>query len=152
MVRLVGRALAFDKPMTVELAGSAVPVIVRSSAGEGVGDADLVLCLSHQTADAVARTGENLVVTVDNHGVVFAAELDLDDDPLTTSVVARIRRRIFREMSFGARVLRGRWTDNHYEVLSFDWDRGELSILPFGAGGPATSVEVVDGEPATAGS
>ena len=148
----MGRALAFDKLMTVELAGSAVPVVVRASAGEGVGDADLVLCLSHQTADAVARTGENLVVTVDGYGVVFAAELEPDDDPLVTSIVARIRRRIFREMSFGARVLRGRWTDDFYEVGSFDWNRGELSVLPFGAGGPATSVEVVNGEPATAGS
>jgi HK97 family phage prohead protease len=103
---------------------------------------DVPLVLDHVSSRRIARTGNErspLVLTEVTQGDVtglhvLAPSLDMSD-PDTAYIVPKLRSGLIDEMSFRFMITAGRWSDDweEYHIHSVDIDRGDVSIVGYGA-------------------
>jgi HK97 family phage prohead protease len=103
---------------------------------------DVPLVLDHTSSRRIARTGNassplmlSEVTSGETTGLqVLAPSLDLAD-PDTAYIVPKLRSGLIDEMSFRFMITSGRWSDDfdEYHIHSVDIDRGDVSIVGYGA-------------------
>lgn len=97
----------------------------------------------HRTWDAVSEIiGRTTDLYEDEHGLRFAAQLYVDENPDAKYVAQLIADRVLCEMSFGFRVVEGRWAtrdgEDVYELVKLELI--EISVVTKGAN-PLTSID-----------
>lgn len=103
---------------------------------------DVPLVLDHVSSRRIARTGNpnsplllREITDGDRTGLnVLAPSLDLGD-PDTAYIVPKLESGLIDEMSFRFMITSGRWSDDwtEYHIHSVDINRGDVSIVGYGA-------------------
>jgi HK97 family phage prohead protease len=103
---------------------------------------DVPLVLDHVSSRRIARTGNDAspllleeITSGETTGLhVVAPSLDAGD-PDVAYIVPKLRSGLIDEMSFRFSITSGRWNDafDEYHIHAVDIDRGDVSIVGFGA-------------------
>jgi HK97 family phage prohead protease len=104
---------------------------------------DVPLVLQHDPMKRVASTSNGSVqLTEDTTGLRVTAQLDAADQDVQY-IVPKIRAGLISEMSYRFNSMDGDWSPDFstYRVTSLDLNRGDVSIVAFGAN-PATTAAV----------
>lgn len=103
-------------------------------------DLDVPLVLAHDQLRRIARTTNGtLTLTEDAEGLRVQATLDPADADVAY-IAPKLRAGLIDEMSFGFRIVRGRWSPDYteYRIEETDMHRGDTAIVGWGAN-PFTS-------------
>jgi HK97 family phage prohead protease len=131
-------ASLFDEPYGVRTAGYRFEEVVRPGAFKrtlGMSP-DVVFRTEHGGPPLAATWSNDLRLGEDEKGLWYEVDLDTKD-PDVQSLIAKVERGVYRESSFAFRVPRDgdRWNDEHdsREILNCELDRGDVSVVTFGA-------------------
>src|ERR1039458_6818268 len=88
----------------------------------------------------LARTGRNMTLSEDSHGLRVEAELD-DDDPDVMLLNRKVKNGLIEDMSFAFKIVRQRWEngDTFRRILEASLHHGDVTVTPRGAN-PAAGV------------
>jgi uncharacterized protein len=95
---------------------------------------EVALLLNHEGLPLASTTAGSLSLWEDGDGLQVKAELDGERSDVR-DIAAAIRRKDIREMSFAFRATKQAWDEDYEEreVLEVDIDRGDVSVVTFGA-------------------
>jgi HK97 family phage prohead protease len=88
----------------------------------------------------LARTGRNMTLSEDSHGLRVEADLD-DDDPDVMLLSRKVQNGLIEDMSFAFKIVRQRWEngDTFRRILEASLHHGDVTVTPRGAN-PAAGV------------
>jgi HK97 family phage prohead protease len=88
----------------------------------------------------LARTGRNMTLSEDSHGLRVEADLD-DDDPDVMLLNRKVKNGLIEDMSFAFKIVRQRWENNDTfrRILEASLHHGDVTVTPRGAN-PAAGV------------
>lgn len=99
-------------------------------------DLDVPLVLQHNQLRRIARTSTGtLTLAETDEGLnVDAPSLDMRDQDVAY-IVPKLRAGLIDEMSFGFRIVRGKWSSDYteYRIDEVDIHRGDVAIVGYGA-------------------
>jgi len=99
-------------------------------------DLDVPLVLQHNQLRRIARTSTGtLTLAETDQGLnVDAPSLDMRDQDVAY-IVPKLRAGLIDEMSFGFRIVRGKWSPDYteYRIDEVDIHRGDVAIVGYGA-------------------
>lgn len=99
-------------------------------------DLDVPLVLQHNQLRRIARTttGTLSLAEGDEGLTVDAPSLDMRDQDVAY-IVPKLRAGLIDEMSFGFRIVRGKWSPDYteYRIDEVDIHRGDVAIVGYGA-------------------
>lgn len=113
---------------------------------------DVKLLFNHRGMPMARTVGGTLTLSEDSTGLLMRAE-PVMGLPITQEVLSGIDAQLLDEMSFAFTITRGHWSPDYMEfrIEEVDINRGDVSVVTYGAN-PHTSVDARSTtEPATAG-
>ncbi len=131
-------ASLFNEPYTVRSAGHRFEEVVRPGAFKRTlgTSPDVVFRTEHSGPPLAATWSGDLRLGEDARGLWYEVDLD-PTDPDVQSLISKVNRGVYRESSFAFRIPRDgdRWSDDHdqREVLACELDRGDVSVVTYGA-------------------
>jgi len=131
-------ASLFDTPYTVRTAGYRFEETIRSGAFKRTlgTNPDVVFRTEHSGPPLAATWSGDLRLGEDKKGLWYEVDLD-ESDPDVRALISKLERGVYRESSFAFRVGHNgdKWNDEHdkRDVLACELDRGDVSIVTFGA-------------------
>lgn len=104
---------------------------------------DVQFNLSHGGAGSglpMARTGRNMTLAEDSHGLRVEADLD-DDDPDVALLNRKVKAGLIHDMSMSFQIVRQRWENENTfrRIFEISLHRGDVTVTPRGAN-PAAGV------------
>ncbi len=131
-------ASVFDSPYMVRASGYRFDEVIRPGAFKRTlgTNPDVVFRTEHSGPPLAATWSGDLRLGEDSRGLWYEVDLDATD-PDVQSLISKVQRGVYRESSFAFRVPKDgdRWNDEHdsREILSCELDRGDVSVVTFGA-------------------
>ncbi len=131
-------ASVFDSPYMVRASGYRFDEVIRPGAFKRTlgTNPDVVFRTEHSGPPLAATWSGDLRLGEDSRGLWYEVDLDATD-PDVQSLISKVQRGVYRESSFAFRVPKDgdRWNDEHdeREVLTCELDRGDVSVVTFGA-------------------
>lgn len=131
-------ASLFNDAYMVRAAGYKFEEVVRPGAFKRTlgTSPDVVFRTEHSGPPLAATWSGDLRLGEDQRGLWYEVDLDTSD-PDVQSLIAKVNRGVYRESSFAFRIPKDgdRWNEDHdrREVLACELDRGDVSVVTFGA-------------------
>lgn len=131
-------ASLFNEPYTIRSAGHRFQEVVRPGAFKRTlgTNPDVVFRTEHSGPPLAATWSKDLRLGEDERGLWYEVDLDTTD-PDVQSLIAKVQRGVYRESSFAFRIPQNgdRWSEerDQREVMACELDRGDVSVVTFGA-------------------
>lgn len=131
-------ASVFDSSYSIRASGYRFDEVIRPGAFKRTlgTNPDVVFRTEHSGPPLAATWSGDLRLGEDNRGLWYEVDLD-QSDPDVQSLISKVQRGVYRESSFAFRVPKDgdRWNEEHdqREILACELDRGDVSVVTFGA-------------------